>query len=491
MAKSNEKLRKTFEMANAAARQEHLGSALKLFRKAHSMDKNNPQIMIRLGHVLLMTGFYDEAIEVLRKAAKKESHNLDTLVLLSQAQLSIGDMNAMHQTLSKALTRDPSNGPALMAKVNAYLDSGMIDEAREVLGAVEDLSDPHVLVSMSRARFMRETKAYGDAVDTYKSVIQANKIAEDHKRSARFELGVTLDKMGEFDRAFACFKQANSGHIVGKMAHLESLQKNWSAEVLAGVPQSKIEDARPVMIAGMPRSGTTLIERVINAHPLGASVGECPLMLQMLNRTLVKNLDQGRIDSYAQEYLDLLDERVDPSAARVIDKHMGSEKDLGLISRVLPGAKVIHALRDPRDCCLSAYFQNFGINVPYSRDLGMLGRQYGVHREMMKYWAEHLEIAVFTNVYEEFVGDPERHTRGMLGFLGMEFDEACLKFYESKEHVHTASSLQVRNPVYTTSTQRWKNYEKHLGPLLEGLGEYADGVMAEQSVWDESGSETR
>ena len=146
---------------------------------------------------------------------------------------------------------------------------------------------------------------------------------------------------------------------------------------------------------------------------------------------------------------------------------------------------MIHALRDPRDCCLSAYFQNFGMNVSYSRDLGMLGRQYVAHREMMDYWGEHLEIPVYRVVYEDFVGDAEGHTRGLLDFLGLEFDEGCLRFHENTEHVHTASSMQVRKPVYQSSRQRWKNYEKHLGPLLEGLGVYADGVMAESSFGDD------
>ena len=160
---------------------------------------------------------------------------------------------------------------------------------------------------------------------------------------------------------------------------------------------------------------------------------------------------------------------------------MGTEKSLGLISRVLPGSRVIHALRDPRDCCLSAYFQNFGTNVPYSRDLTQLGQHYLAHRQMIEYWKQKLELPVFTNVYEEFVSDSEKHTRAMLGFLDLEFDDACLRFHEAKDHVHTASATQVRKPVYQNRTQRWKNYERHLGPLLEALGPYADGVLAEQS----------
>ena len=337
MGRSSSKLQGILQQAHQAARQEHLGSALMLYRKAHGLDKNNADIMFRLGHVLVMAGYHDEAIDVLKKAVKRRSHHIDTLVLLSQAQLSVGDFEGMHGTLDKALVRDPSHGSALMAKVNAYLDSGMIEEAGAVLDAVGEIENPHVLVRISRARYAKDTKEYGRAIDEFESLIGDGEVGEDYKRTARFELGSVFDKMGEYDRAFGCFELANAGHIAGKTAHVPSLQSAWSAEVLASVPKSTVFDERAVMIAGMPRSGTTLIERVISAHGLGGSVGECPLMVQMLSRTLVGNLDQERIDSYAREYGGMLDERVGAGVERVIDKHMGSEKDLGLVSRVLPG----------------------------------------------------------------------------------------------------------------------------------------------------------
>ncbi|MFK7758763.1 MAG: sulfotransferase [Phycisphaerales bacterium] len=476
MSSSGSKLDMTLQRAAAALKQEHLGSALTLYRKALSMDKNNPKIMFRLGQVLLAAGFADEAIEVLKKAAKRRANHLDTLVVLSQAQLLDGDIDAMQATLEKALSRDPTYGPAVAALVNSFLDSGKTEQAQGVIQRVGDLTDVHPLVQMAQGRIARESKEYEKAEQLFASLIAQDEVPDRYKRSARFELGSVLDSTEQYDRAFECFELANAGHSDGRMSHLESLKSTWSPEVLSTIPVSTIREERPVIIAGMPRSGTTLTERVINAHPLGASVGECPLLLQMMNRTLASNLDQTLIDLYASQYISMLDSSTPSSATRVIDKHMGTEKDLGLISKVLPGVRVIHAIRDPRDCCLSAYFQNFGTNVPYSRDLGMLGRQYAVHREMMDYWSEHLDIPIYTNVYEEFVSDPDAHTRAMLEFLGLEFDEACLRFHEAKDHVHTASSTQVRKPVYQSSKQRWKNYEKYLAPLLEGLGEYAQGV---------------
>ena len=486
MAKSAAKINDILKRAHVAMQHEHFGSALVLYRRAYALDKNNHQILFRLGHVLVTAGFGEEAVEVLKRAVKKKPGHVDSLLLLSSAQLLVGDLEGMHASLSKALTWDPGHGYTVLAKVEAFLDSGEIEHAKEVLDSIADIPDPHEFVWMARARYARDTKAFGESIDIYEQLIANPESSESCKRSATYEYGIVLDKMGEYDKAFEQFKHANAGYIGGKTAHLESLQSTWTPEVLKDLPRSTLLDERPVMIAGMPRSGTTLIERVINAHPAGSSVGECPMLLQMRARTMVGNLDQEKVDEYAKEYLALLDTRVGTDSTRVVDKHMGSEKDLGLVSCVLPKVRVIQALRDPRDCCLSSYFQNFGTNVPYSRDLAMLGKQYVVYREMMDYWKEHLDIPVFVNVYEEFVTDQERHTRSIMSFLGLEFDEACLRFYENKEHVNTRSSMQVQRPIYQSSKQRWKNYEKHLGPLLETLGKYADGVHAQQTICGES-----
>ncbi|MBL4697824.1 MAG: sulfotransferase, partial [Phycisphaerales bacterium] len=138
-----------------------------------------------------------------------------------------------------------------------------------------------------------------------------------------------------------------------------------------------------------------------------------------------------------------------------------------------PRAKVIHCLRDPIDTCLSSYFQNFGTNVPFSRDLAQLGKQYRAYQEVMDHWYEVLDLEFLPSRYEELVADPEPKARALVEHLGIGFDEACLRFHESKKHVGTASSVQVRRPIYQTSRQRWRNYEQHLGPLLDQLGDLA------------------
>lgn len=482
MSSGASKHQRILDQAKAALERENFGSAIVLYRKALAMDKSNPKIMLRLAQVLLAAGFIDESIDLLKKAAKKRPNHANTRVVMAQAYLTIGDMDSMRTSLQRALQQEPEHGAAILAMVKAEIDSGMTERACEFIETIPESDNPEALVLLARAKVFRELKEHDSAIGMLERVLGHDEYLDRFKRSARFEMGSVLDAMGDYDQAFSYFEQANAGHQLGHIAHPPSIQSTWSMEVLDAIPPSSIDDQRPVIVAGVPRSGTTLTEQIIGAHPLGATVGECPMLLQMVSRTLASNLDQSRIDEYANEYLGYLTDRAGSNAARVVDKHMGTEKSLGLISKVLPGVRVIHALRDPRDCCLSSYFQNFGTNVQYSRDLGQLGEQYVAHREMMDYWKEVLDVPMFTNVYEEFVSDSEKHTRNMIGFLGLEFDEACLRFHESKAHVHTASATQVRKPVYQSRRQRWKNYESHLGPLLEALGPYADGVNAQQSL---------
>ena len=197
------------------------------------------------------------------------------------------------------------------------------------------------------------------------------------------------------------------------------------------------------------------------------------MLLQQFLRTTPSNLTTDRLGEYASEYLEYLAMQLPNSPARVIDKHMNADRTLGMVSRMFPKARFIHCLRDPADCCLSAYFQNFGYNLPYARDLRTLGEQYAAHRTLMDHWTQIIDRPIYINTYEQLVDNPETKVRAMLEHVGLSWDDACMRFHESKQHVMTASATQVRKPIYASSKQRWRNYEKHLGPLFEALGEYA------------------
>ncbi len=475
MAKNLHKAAQCYQQGVQAIKAENFGVAKAMLSKAHKLDKDNPQIMLRYGQVLIATGFASEALPVLRKCIKRKPNFPDSLLLLSQALMELNEIDEMHRVLDKALAWDPSHGACLHAKVTGYINAGEIELATHALALADALDDPHPLILMSRAKLARVKKEYAAGIDAVNTLIDHPNALDRHKRSGRFELGHLLDATGEYDKAFESFRLANDGHIpANKLLHSESMISMWSKEMLDAMPVSSIESQRPVIIVGMPRSGTTLTEQILAAHPLVEGIGECPLLPQMLRRQSPSSLNQDHIDGYAQEYLDLIEHHVGAAVERAIDKHIGAERTLGFMSKLFPQAKIIHCLRDPIDSCLSSYFQNFGINVPYSRDLKQLGQQYVAHRQVMDHWYDVLDLEIFPSVYEELVGDPNPRSRALVEHVGLEFHDDCLRFHESKSHIRTASSVQVRSPIYQSSKQRWRNYEQHLGPLIEQLGEYAD-----------------
>ena len=473
MARNTQKAQSYFDKGTAAMNAENYTAARVLLTKSLSFDKDNPDILRRLAQVYLTTGHPAEARELLLRGLKRRPNHPDSLLSLSQAQRELGEIDQMHRTLDKALAWDPTNGPCLHAKVMGYIHSGRTELAQETLDHLDERDDEHPLILMVRARLARTVKDYPKAIAYLTRLVGREDTPELHKRSVRFELGHCYDAMGEYDRAFESFTIANGGHLLGKVLSAEPVIEMWSREMLDSIPDAQTGSQRPVFIAGMPRSGTTLTEQVLVGHPLVEGIGECPLVSHMLGRKSPASLTADDTQSYAQEYLAHLDTRVAPGASRVIDKHMGAERTLGLISKMFPGASVIHCLRDPIDSCLSSYFQNFGSNVSYSRDLTQLGQQYIAHRKLMDHWHEVLNLRILTSSYERLVADFEPGARRLIDHIGLDFHEDCLRFHESTGHVSTASSVQVRRPIYQSSRQRWRHYEKHIGALIEALGPYA------------------
>jgi hypothetical protein len=179
-------------------------------------------------------------------------------------------------------------------------------------------------------------------------------------------------------------------------------------------------------------------------------------------------LDQSTARAMAEEYLRELAGR-GGQAARVIDKAPLNYLHLGVLAALYPRARVIHCRRDPRDVCLSCFFQYFR-RADFGWDLGDLGRFYRAYERLMEHWRAVLPVQSFDVVYEDLVAHQEAVSRQLVAFCGLEWDDRCLTFYEGRRPIQTASRLQVRRPIYTTSIGRWRHYEKHLKPLLDILG---------------------
>ena len=183
----------------------------------------------------------------------------------------------------------------------------------------------------------------------------------------------------------------------------------------------------------------------------------------------IELLDEARAIELASRYLARLRELCGDSP-RVVDKMPGNFNYLGFIAHLFPAVKIIDCRRDPIDNCLSCFMQNFSRRHEYSNDLGHLAIAYKEYERLMDYWNEHLPIPIYRLQYEDMVENHEESVRKLLEFCELEWDDSVLEYYKTKRNVQTASVVQVRQPLYTSAINRWKKYEKHLKPLIKGLG---------------------
>jgi Sulfotransferase family len=240
----------------------------------------------------------------------------------------------------------------------------------------------------------------------------------------------------------------------------------------------------PVFIVGMPRSGTTLTEQIASSHPQIHGAGELYKMRQVAGRMnfnrrnvqlfakAIAELDATKTLVLANDYLGHLKTH-SLTASRIVDKMPHNFELVGLIALLFPNAKIIHCKRDPIDNSVSCFMNAFSEAHGYNTDQKNLGLYYREYHRLMLHWKKLLPDQIYENTYENMVADQTGETRRLIDYLGMPWDDTCLRYEENDRTVNTISRWQVRQPIYTTSVKRWKNYEGKLQPLIEALGDLA------------------
>ena len=230
----------------------------------------------------------------------------------------------------------------------------------------------------------------------------------------------------------------------------------------------------------MPRSGTTLVEQILSSHPKVHGAGELDYINQVAASNFGKaedarfsdNVIEASIDQFSKggkKYIGMLREHSD-TARFITDKGLANFSNIGMIKLMLPKAKIIHCCRSPQDTCLSIFKNLFAVDGHYyAYELSELAQFFNLYRDLMSHWHSVLPDFIYDIQYEDIVADQENQSRALLEYCGLEWDSACLEFFKTDRPVMTASSAQVRRPIYKDSVQSWKRYETQLATLLEVL----------------------
>lgn len=447
-------------------------TAIPLLRERIASEPRNPLVLRMLGHALVLLDHAEEGVRHLELSSRLDPGDLDTFCDLATGLRRLDRVGPAHKALDHVLKERPTHARAVSLKARLLQSRGQSDKALEIIRAAMG-SPPEPSIVTVFADLSLENNEPAPAIDLIREQLRRPDMPRHDRMDMLFSLGHMLDAVGEYDEAFDAIRSANEMNQPGKPFDFDSRIGSWTREAIENLPVADTDASRAVLVVGMPRSGTTLTEQILGAHPEAGGVGESPVLGDLCRgKNPAEFADPRVMNSGAELYLGSLAEAYpDPSVRRVIDKMPGNAFYLGCVQPMLPGASVIHCTRDPRDTCLSIYFQRFGPGLAYANDLRACAEQYLGHIRLMAHWRETLGIPILDSSYEALTSDPEPRVRALLEHIGLGFHKACMEHHKSKSSVHTASVRQVRRPVYTSSTARWKRYEKHLGPMLEVLGD--------------------
>lgn len=310
-------------------------------------------------------------------------------------------------------------------------------------------------------------------------------LSPDERIDMQFGLGKCYEDISDYDSAFehyleACqIKRSTIDYNIQQTYQLfGKIKEIFSRDTIQRLHGLGDPSDAPIFVLGMPRSGTTLTEQILARHPAVYGAGELMDLPNIMHRNISDRpfpdnlylLDEEILSSWGAAYVSTLRSHA-PDARRISDKLPGNYLAVGLIHLMLPNAKVIHVKRNPIDTCLSCFNMNFiGKNIEYSYDLAELGHYYMSYLGLMEHWREVLAPNSFIEVqYEELVNEPEAQARRLIEYCELEWDDACLASHNADRFIRTASLAQARKPIYRTSLERWRRYEKHLQPLLSIL----------------------
>jgi len=424
------------------------------YRKAIELDPNNSEAHNNLGTVLNDLGDPEAALQHAREALALAPDVPAVHHNLGKTLMSLGDMDGAELHFRHAIAIDPDN----------FSYYRLLTQSKRL-----SVTDPCVVSMADRIR----------SVDSLTPVNQMH---------LHFAFAQALDDNGNHEESFEHFRRANAlyrasihydeQHTLDLLRRIPSLITSQLLEARRG---TGVLSCSPVFIVGMPRSGSTLIEQILASHPQVFGVGERPDFERALQTRMnpgnkididaLRAIAATPLTSIGHDYLLRIQAVISnpEDYERITDKYLFNFLYLGFIHLALPNARFIHIRRDPVETCLSIYSKLFG-DIPFAYDLGELGRYYRAYEDLMAHWRSILPAGIMLEIeYEDLVNDFERNVRRMLAHCGLEWDERCMAFHQTRRQVLTMSARQVREPLFRSSLQRWRPAEALLQPLLDGL----------------------
>lgn len=464
-------------------------------RKAfmRALTVNPDSVAAYAGYTLAMLEFHrlDEGIVTARKLMDMVPDKPDAFSMLGSLLVAKGETEEAEAAYKQALDIDPAYRPARMGMGHILMEKGDLAGAEDLFRAcmADEKGDAFAVYSLVQVKKIKEGDPEIEILEREAERLKGP-ILDSRAISLNFALGKMYDDLGQYEKGFPYYiegcriKRKRFNYSMEEKEAVTQRTKNiFTKEFIAQNRGRGHDDATPIFVLGMPRSGTTLTEQIIASHPSVFGAGELPDLSRMMfsdNSSFldkIQGLKPGDLASWGRRYAESI-RRFSADAPHITDKMPGNYHYLGFIPLILPRAKIVHVSRHPLDTCLSCFTRSFSHGQANTYDLTEIGHAYKCYKDLMDHWQAVLPEGSFYNIrYETLVDDTENEARKLIEYCGLEWDESCLAFYKNTRKIRTASVTQVRQPIYKTSKERWRNYEKFLGPLIAALGPALDGEI--------------
>jgi tetratricopeptide (TPR) repeat protein len=473
-------------LAGVAAENKHYRDAEVFLLRAVTTAPDYARAWANLCNVQKELHKFSDAVASARKVLELTPDKAPSHMLYAGAIGQAGDHEEAVRAYENALELSPELAGAHCAMAHHLKTIGRTDDAiasyRRAIIASPDHAEAYW--SLANLKTFRFTDAEVAAME---KLLRRDDLPDDSRSQVFNALGLEYESRRDFGRAFASFEACNSIHRKSETYDPVETESTYGRIIQLfdqgflsknkGIAATEIT---PIFIVGLPRSGSTLIEQILASHSQIDGTHELGDLSHVVRRIRPEKRRGERfpeqfaaleVHKWADIGTDYLErtEIFRGSAPYFVDKNPNNFVFVGILSLAIPNAKIINATRHPLDSCFGSYKQLFASGQPFSYNLTELSEYYLQYRRLMDHWREVLPEFVLDVQYEQVVADLETNVRRILEFCGLPFEEACLRFYETERAVKTASSEQVRRPIYASSVNLWRNYESHLGELIETL----------------------
>jgi len=467
-------------LAELAARIGRLKDSETLLRRALEIAPNFNPARANLAMVLGRLGRPAEALELLDELFEDEPETIANLNLKAATLGRLGDFEDAIGLYEQVIERAP-NQPRVWISYGHILKT--VGRQAEGIAAYRKALELKPTAgeawwSLANLKTVRFTE---DDILAMQQALQSAELKDDDRFHIDFALGKAFHDAGRSDEAFAHYAAANALRRTyhpfrqGEVTQLVDRSIEWfTADILARSGGCEAPD--PIFIVGMPRAGSTLVEQILSSHSQVEGTSELPDMPAVARQgrrypaeAVTLGPDERRLAGETYLKRAAVQRRAD--RPYYVDKLPNNWMFVPFIHLILPNAKIIDARRHPLGCCMSNFRQHFARGQDFTYDLEDLGHYYADYVRLMAHMDALLPGRVHRVIYERMVGDTESEVRALLEYCGLEFEPQCLEFHKTERAVRTASSEQVRQPIYRDATEEWVRYETFLGPLKKALGE--------------------